>query len=172
MDQVWFLPAAVPPHKRGRNLTPGRQRVEMLKLAIGGHPGFVVSTYEVDRGGVSYTVDTLRHHRAEDPQAELFLLLGADMLLDLPNWHEASEVCRLATPVVVCRPGVAEPDYHALAQVASPQRIDLLGKHRVEMPQVDLGSSEIRRRVAAGLSIRYQVPRAVEKYIQTHGLYG
>jgi nicotinate-nucleotide adenylyltransferase len=171
LEQIRFLPAAVPPHKQGRDLTPGRQRLEMLKLATAGHPGFVVSTYELDRGGVSYTVDTLRHHRAEEPQAELFLLLGADMLLDLPNWHEASEVCRLASPVVVCRPGVAEPDYKALAEAAPPHWIDLLRQQRVEMPQVDLASSEIRRRVAAGLSIRYQVPRAVEKYIETHGLY-
>ena len=171
LDRVWFLPAGVPPHKQDRDLTPAPLRIEMLELAIAGHEQFAVSRYEVDRGGVSYTVDTLRHFRKEDPQGELFFLLGADMLHDLPHWREAAEVCRLAMPVVVRRAGAREPDFECLSGLVLPERIERIRQHQVEMPQIELCSSEIRRRVAAGLSIRYQTPRAVEKYIETHGLY-
>ena len=103
LDAVWFLPAAVPPHKQDRELTPAPQRIEMLELAIAGNPAFAVCRYEVDRGGVNYTVDTLSHLRDEDPGRELFFLLGADMLLDLPHWRSAAQVCELAVPVVVRR---------------------------------------------------------------------
>ena len=171
LDQVWFLPAAVPPHKQDRRLTPAAPRVEMLQLAIAGHPALDVNRYEIDRGGVSYTVDTLRHFRGEDPSGELFLLLGADMLHDLPQWREAHEICQLAIPVVVRRPGVGEPDFTCLAGLVSPERIDLIRRHQVDMPQIDFSSTEIRRRAAAGLSIRYYTPRAVEKYIETHRIY-
>ena len=171
LGQVWFFPAGVPPHKQGRELTAASSRIEMLQLAVAGDEGFVVNRYEVDRGGVSYTVDTLRHIRAEDPDAELFLLLGADMLDDLPTWREAARVCELATPITVARPGVGQPDFNCLAGVAPPERIDLIRRHQVEMPEVGFSSTEIRRRVADGLSIRYRTPRAVEKYIQTHQLY-
>ena len=171
LDQVRFLPAAVPPHKRDREVTPGENRIEMLELAIGGHDRFVVARYELDRGGVSYTVDTLRHFRSEDPEVELFLLLGADMLHDLPQWRESAAVCEMAIPVVVRRSGVEEPDFDCLSAVASAERIDVVRRHQVEMPQIGFSSSEIRRRTAAGESIRYHTPRAVEKYIQTHRLY-
>ena len=96
LDAVWFLPAAVPPHKQDRALTPAAQRIEMLELAIAGNAAFSVCRYETDRGGVNYTVDTLTHFREEDPSRELFLLLGADMLFDLPHWRNAAKVCELA----------------------------------------------------------------------------
>ena len=105
LDEVWFLPAAVPPHKQQRELTPGSQRIEMLELAIGGHAAFRVCRYEIDRGGVSYTVDTLAHFRQEHADAEMFFLLGADSLRDLPGWREPVRLCELATPVVVGRVG-------------------------------------------------------------------
>ncbi len=171
LDQVWFLPAAVPPHKPDRQLTPARARIEMLELAIAGHEAFAVSRYEADRGGVSFTVQTLRHFRSEMPQSELFLLVGADMLHDLPQWREAERICELAVPVVACRPGVEGPDFDCLASITSPERIEQIRRYQVEMPQIELSSTEIRRRAADRLSIRYQTPRAVEKYIQTHRLY-
>ncbi|MFH1922124.1 MAG: nicotinate-nucleotide adenylyltransferase [Planctomycetota bacterium] len=172
LERVLFLPAAVPPHKQDRRLTPASARVEMLQLAIAGHAAFDVNRYEVDRGGVSYTVETLRHFRGEDPDGELFLLVGADTLHDLPHWREAERVCQLAIPLVVRRPGAGEPDFGCLAGLVSPERIERIRRHQVDMPQIDSSSSEIRRRVGAGLSIRYQTPRAVEKYIETHQVYG
>ena len=171
LAQVWFLPAAVPPHKKDHTLSPAEQRIEMLELAIAGQPAFSVCRYEVDRGEVNYTVDTLAHFHEEDPQRELFFLMGTDMLNDLPNWRRADRVCELAVLVVVCRPGTGELDFAGLMGITSPQRIELIRRHQVEMPEIGISSSEIRRRIAAGLSIRYQTPRAVEEYIETHGLY-
>ena len=171
LDQVHFLPAAHPPHKQERELTAAEHRVAMLELAIAGHPAFSVSRFEIDRGGVSYTVDTLRHYHTEYPGSELFLLLGADMLLDLPHWHEARQVCELAIPVVAGRPGPGAPNFACLGQIASPEQIAAFRGHQVSMPQVGASSSEIRRRIAAGLGIRYWTPRAVEVYIEEHGLY-
>ena len=172
LDRVCFVPAGIPPHKQDRLLTPGPSRIEMLELAIAGHEAFSVSRFEIDQGGVSYTVDTLRHFHQEDPSPELFLLLGADMLYDLPRWREAEEVCRLAIVVAARRPGVPDLDFGCLSGVTSPERIELFRRHQVQMPLIGLNSSDLRRRVAEGRSIRYQVPRAVEMYIKAHGLYG
>lgn len=171
LDRVVFVPSAAPPHKRDRELTSAESRLAMLELAIAGHEPFTVSRCEVDRAGVNYTVDTLRHFRTEHPKAELFFVLGADMLLDLPTWREVGQVCELATIVAVRRAGVAEPDFGGLNGVVRPERIQWFREHQVEMPALGLSSTEIRRRVAAGRSIRYMTPRAVEKYIETHGLY-
>lgn len=171
LDAIWFLPAAVPPHKQGDRLTDAPQRIEMLDLAIAGHAALAISRHETDRGGVNFTVDTLAHFRREDPQIELFFLLGADMLLDLPNWHQPERICELATPVMVRRSGVAEPDLDCLGQIATPDQIQQIRRHQVEMPELGISSTEIRRRVAAGRSIRYLTPRAVEEYIQTRRLY-
>jgi nicotinate-nucleotide adenylyltransferase len=171
LDAVWFVPAAVPPHKQSRKLSSDADRVEMLRLAIGGHDAFSVSTWEIDRGGVSYTVDTLQKLHDEDPSRELFLLMGADSLADLPTWRKPERICSLAIPAVVRRNGSPEPDYAILSKLMSPERSALARQHFVETPLIDLSSTEIRNRVAAGKSIRYRTPRAVEKYIETHGLY-
>jgi nicotinate-nucleotide adenylyltransferase len=171
LDRVWFVPAAVAPHKIGRALTAGPQRVDMLRLAIGGQEAFVVSTMELDRGGVSYTVDTLEAIHAEQPDAELFLLVGSDSLADMPNWRQPRRICELALPVTVCQAGGPPPDFAAIAPLVAAERFEAIRRQQVEMPLVDLRASEIRRRVAAGLSIRYRTPRAVEKYIEAEQLY-
>ena len=172
LDEVRFLPAAVPPHKQDRELTPADARVEMLELAVAGNRAFSVSRYETDRGGVNYTVDTLTHFLGEAPDAKLFFLLGADMLHDLPRWRDAAQVCELALPLVVCRPGAGELDFDCLGTVATTERIEQIRRHQVEMPQIGISSTEIRRRVAADRSIRYHTPRAVEEYIRSNGLFG
>ena len=172
LDAVWFLPTAVPPHKRSRQLTPSERRVEMLELAIAGNPAFSVCRYETDRGGVNFTADTLGHFRREDPDRELFFLLGADMLHDLPTWRQPARICELATPVVVRRPGSPEPSFDGLASATSPGQVERIRRHQVDMPELGVSSTEIRRRMANGESIRYLTPRAVEEYIKTHELYG
>ena len=171
LDEVWFLPAAQPPHKRSRQVTPDQQRVEMLELAVADNPAFVVSRYEIDRGGVSYTVDTLEHFRQEDAGRELFLLVGADMLRDLPHWHRAERLCELAVVAAAGRPAAGQIDFDVLAAVTTPERIELFRRHRVEMPECGLSSTDLRRRIAEGRSIRHQTPRAVEEYIRSQGLY-
>ena len=171
LDLVWFMPAAAQPHKRNGPVATAAQRLDMLRLAVGGHPAFEVSTLELDRGGVSYTVDTLEAVRREQPAAELFLLMGADSLADFPTWREPARICELAIPVAVRRAGAAEPDYGQIAGLISTARLAEIERFRVEMPAVDFSASDIRRRVATGLSIRFRTPRAVEKYIEVQGLY-
>ena len=171
LDRVLFLPASIPPHKQTWRLTPAERRVEMLRLAIGGHEAFLVSELEIQRGGVTYTVDTLTALQEQQPQDELFFLMGADSLHDLPTWREAARICSLAVPVVVRRRGTPEPDFGVLADLVSADRLQLIRRHQVQMPLVEFSSTAIRQAVAAGRSIRYQTPRAVEKYIETQGLY-
>jgi nicotinate-nucleotide adenylyltransferase len=177
LDRVWFLPAATPPHKQQHDLLAGEQRAEMIELAIAGHAGFGVCRYELERGGVSYTVDTLQRFHDEQPTDELFFLMGADSLADLPTWKDPATICRLAIPVVVQRgdgartPSLESDEFRALAHLVEPERLQQIASARVEMPRIDLSASDLRRRVAAGQSIRYRTPRAVEKYIETHGLY-
>lgn len=171
LDQVWFMPAAVPPHKSGVSLTPVARRIEMLELAIAGQPAFAVSQLEAQRGGISFTVDTLAALQAEDPQRQLFFLLGADMLADLAHWREPARLCELATLIVVPRPPCEAPPLDALAGLLGPKALERIRAHVVAMPLVGLSASEIRRRAAAGLSIKYQTPPAVEQYILHTGLY-
>jgi nicotinate-nucleotide adenylyltransferase len=171
LDEVWFMPAAVPPHKRERELTAAKQRVEMLDLAIAGNPAFRVSKLELDRGGVSYTVDTLRTVKSQQPEAELFLLMGADSLRDLVTWREPAEICRLATPAVVRRGGQPALDFSVLAGIVSAERLREIAATEVDISAVDFSSSDLRERAATGRSLRYRTPRAVEMYIQAQKLY-
>ncbi len=171
LDRVLIVPAAVPPHKRSRALSSGRDRVEMVRLAIGGHEQLAVSTIEIDRGGVSYTVDTLTALAEQQPGSSLFFLMGADSLKDLPTWREPQRLCELAVPLVVRRAGSPEPDFSAISHLVTAARLEEIREHQVEMPIIELSSTEIRQRVAAGQSIRYRTPRAVEKFIEANGLY-
>src|SRR5438552_6416201 len=155
LDRVLFLPAAVPPHKAVEELSPAADRVEMLKLAIGGHPQFEVNTYEVDRGGLNYTFETLQTIRDQHPDADLFFLLGADSLNDLPRWREPQRICELATLIVAQRPGVPELNWQALAGLVSRDRLQQFQACQAAMPQIGISSNDLRRRVAEGRSIRY-----------------
>jgi nicotinate-nucleotide adenylyltransferase len=171
LDDVWFVPAAISPHKHEGPAASPSQRIDMLRLATGGHEAFRVSTIEIDRGGISYTVETLEAIHHEHPDAELFLLMGADSLADLPTWREPQRICELAIPLAVCRAGAAAPNYAALAPFVSHERLEAVIAERVEMPAIDLSASDLRRRAAAGKSLRYRTPRGVEKYIESQGLY-
>jgi len=171
LDLVLFLPAAIPPHKQTRDLTPADKRLEMLRLATAGHEAFAVSELEIQRGGVTYTVDTLTALREQRPHDEFFFLMGADSLCDLPAWRQAAKVCELSVPVVVRRRDTPEPDFETLEGLVSAARLQEIRRHQVQMPLVEFSSTAIRQAVAEGRTIRYQTPRAVEKYLQTQGLY-
>jgi nicotinate-nucleotide adenylyltransferase len=171
LDQVWLVPAAVPPHKQNAVLAPGKSRLEMLELALAGNEVLRPSGMELDRGGVSYTVDTLSQIASEQPGGTLFLLMGADSLADLPTWREPARICTLASPIVVRRAGSSEPDFSVLAPMVSAATLADIRRLQVEMPIIGLSSTDLRERAAAGRSLRFRTPRAVEKYIETHGLY-
>jgi nicotinate-nucleotide adenylyltransferase len=166
LDRVWFVVAGEPPHKRG-DRTPVAHRLEMARIAIAGHPHFEVSEIEASRPGPHYSVETLASVRAERPQDDLFFLIGADSLVDLPGWRDPAGIARLATIVVVNRPGIEEIEPANLPEfgpVAKPLQL-------VTIPPIGIASSDLRRRLADNRTIRYLVPRAVEAYIQAHGLY-
>lgn len=167
LDEVWFTPTAIQPLKHSGPHATNAQRVELLNLAIDDEPKWRVCTLEIDRGGPSYTVDTLRQIRVELPDARLFFLMGADALRDAPRWKEPAEIFRLATPLVVRRAGQPEPDLTTL----TPQCTEQTMPRRIEMPAIDVSSSEIRRRVVAGGPIGGFVPSAVAEYIAQHALY-
>lgn len=175
LDRVLFVPAAVAPHKVGGTFATAPHRLAMLALALGGHDAFAVSTVEIDRGGTSYTVDTLAELRQAFPDASLHLLLGPDSLEQFPTWRDPGGILAQARLVAVERAGL--DDVAAICRRGGLDR--LLGAdgleqvidERVTLPAIGLRSTDIRQRVAAGRGIRYRVPRAVECYIQSHGLY-
>ena len=171
LDEVWLIPAAVPPHKQSRELAPAKHRVEMLELALASHEQIKVSRLELDRGGVSYTLETLTAVKQLHTTATLLLLMGADSLHDLPTWREPARICELAIPAVVRRGGSPEPDFSVLAPLVSAARLSEIRAAQVEMPLVELSSTDLRSRAGEGRSLRFRTPRAVEKYIETHGLY-
>jgi len=171
LDEIWFMPAGSPPHKMSGRLASARDRVAMLRLATSGHPAFRVDTREVDRGGVSYTVDSLEQIRSERPSDELFLLLGADALADFPTWRSPARIAALAVLVTVRRAGSAAADLGRVAEAIGPAAHAQLVAHQVEMPQVDFSSRDLRARLSAGKSIRYRTPRPVERYLEESSLY-
>lgn len=156
LDEVWLVPAAQQPFKAGRHAAGAADRAAMVALAVAGEPGLACDPVEVDRGGPSYTVETLRALRARCPATTWFLCVGADAAAELPAWREAGSLPDLATIVVFRRPGAMVPP----------------GSYReVELPQVDISATDIRTRVRSGRSIRYLVPDAVADYIAAHRLY-
>lgn len=171
LDQIWFMPCAVQPHKPDRVLASGKHRQEMLELAIGGHPQFAVSTLELDRGGISYTVETLRALVAAHPEDSFYFLMGGDSLADFPTWREPEEICRLGIPLVVRRPGSPEPAWDSFAKWVTPERLAEIKSFQISMPIIDLSSTDIRNRIKDKRSIRYRLPRSVEMYIRGQHLY-
>jgi nicotinate-nucleotide adenylyltransferase len=167
LDRVWFVVTASPPHK-GRDRTPVAHRLEMARVAVAGHAAFEVSEIEAQGAGPHYSYQTLERLASERPGDELYFLIGADSLIDLPTWRHPERVAAAATIVVVNRPGLdreaVPPSPEVLGPDARPPRF-------VAVPPIGIASSDLRTRRAEGRSIRYQVPRGVEAYIEAHGLY-
>mgnify|MGYP001268975278 CR=1 FL=1 len=172
LDRVLLMPAAQQPLKPHAPLASAADRVAMLRLAIADRPALAVSTVEIDRGGVSYTADTLRALQKQHPHAELFFLLGADALADLPTWREPEAILALATPIAVRRPGSGEPDVEALAPLTSSERLAAMRSLAVDMPPTPIASSQIRQQIAEGGPWQALTPPAGADYIVAHGLYG
>jgi nicotinate-nucleotide adenylyltransferase len=171
LDEVRFVLAATSPFKLTQGSTAKEHRWQMLQLAVNGNPYFRADDRELRRGGTSYTVDTLREILSQSPQAEIVFLMGADSLVDFDKWREPAEICRLAFVAVVARGGFPPPDLTRLLPFLPPAETDSLERHLVRMPQCEISSSDIRRSVAEGRSIRYQVPPAVAAYIDQHQLF-
>lgn len=155
---VHLVPAYDQPFKSGEHCAGPEHRLAMLERAVVGHPRLVADDREIRRGGVSYTVDTLREMRREYPGDSLCLLIGADAAVDLPNWRDVDELTQLARIVALTRPGAAPPDHSMVDQCLA-------------VPAIDVSATEIRRRVVGGEPIANLVPPAVAAYIASHGLY-
>jgi nicotinate-nucleotide adenylyltransferase len=168
LEKVVFVVAGVPPHKLDEEVTPVEHRLAMVDLGIQSNPYFELSRVDVDRPGPSYTVDTmsiLQERFGED--TELFFVMGLDSLVELPTWHEPDRLVRLCRLVAVSRPGFdvdlagLESEVPGLAS-----RLEI-----IDMPEVDISSTDLQRRVREGLPIKYQVPEQVERYIREFQLY-
>jgi len=169
LERVLLLPARRQPLKDHEPWASDAQRLAMLRLAAEGNPRFAVSALELERPAPSYTVDTLRLlQESYGSSCELYFLLGIDAVNALDRWREPAALLRLARLVVMSRSDVREPDWALLQKIApdAADRVELLA-----VPDIDISSRELRRRVAAGAPIRYQVPEAVWTYIGEQGLY-
>jgi nicotinate-nucleotide adenylyltransferase len=176
LDVVLFLPSASPPHKPGGAKGPKAafpHRVRMAEIATAPDPGFIVSGREGLRPGPSYTVDLLREVRRErGPGAQLFFLIGADWVGGLGTWREIGEIFSLCRFLVVPRPGFPRAGPEELAGALGAEKARLLDEGRVPAPEIGISSTDIRKRLASGRSVRYLLPPGVEDYIRANGLYG
>jgi nicotinate-nucleotide adenylyltransferase len=164
LDRVLLVVANQPWQKSGRPLTPAEDRLAMVEAAVAGRDGLEASRIEIDRGGDTYTADTLEHLKAEDPDRELFLIVGTDVAADLATWERPDVVARLATLAVVGRAGVEKVD--KAGPTGSEWRVAT-----VDMPPLDLSSSDLRERHRAGKPLDFLVPDPVIALIRRRGLY-
>ncbi|QPC46956.1 nicotinate-nucleotide adenylyltransferase [Mangrovibacillus cuniculi] len=157
LDEIWFIPNASPPHKRKSLGVSNEDRVKMLSEATKDHPAFKVDEREMNRGGASYTVDTLRELKEEFPVNDFYFIIGADSVETLPTWKEIDVMLELVHFVAVNREGYQ-------LETSYPVTV-------VPFQPVSISSTDIRERIASGKSIRYRVPTQVEKYIRERKLY-
>jgi nicotinate-nucleotide adenylyltransferase len=161
LDEVVFIPAAMAPLRRQHAHLNDRQRLELLRAAITGDPRFVVSTIEIDRGGVSYSIDTARELAALHPESKLFWIIGSDQALQLAKWKDIEKLGELVEFVVLARPGSHFPK-------SPPAGVRL---HTVDSHLINISSTEIRERLAANKPVRHFLPAAVADLIDRHNLY-
>ncbi|MBN1584602.1 MAG: nicotinate-nucleotide adenylyltransferase [Anaerolineae bacterium] len=168
LSRMVFVPAGLPPHKLDQPVTDPEQRLDMVKLAIADNPHFCVSRMDLDRFGPSYTVDTIRLFLdAWGANTEIYFLMGSDSLAELVTWRQPDRLMRLCRIVAVGRPGY-EVDLKELDRLLPGAALLV---RLIDMPTLDISSTDIKRYVGNNQSIRYMVPRVVETYIYDHGLY-
>jgi nicotinate-nucleotide adenylyltransferase len=163
-DEIWFMPSYQPPHKTPLRSASAEERARMVEEAIRGNPSFRLERLEIERGGVSYTVDTVKELNRLYPEHRFSWIIGGDMVEYLPYWHRLDEIVQHARFFGVARPGFR----------IDPKKLPncLEGKITIaDMPEFDISSTQIRNRIADGQSIRYLVPDAVRAYITENRLY-
>ena len=157
LDKVSFLPDMQPPHRDHKGTIAADLRVDMLKLAVADNPFFDIEMEEINRGGVSYTYDTIKALKERHPDTDYYFIIGGDMVDYLPTWNKIDQLVEMVNFVGVRRKGAKNEAQYPVIWV--------------DVPTVAISSSDIRARVKSGQSIRYMVPRAVEDYIKEHQLY-
>ncbi|PYF99141.1 nicotinate-nucleotide adenylyltransferase [Georgenia satyanarayanai] len=161
LDEVLFVPTGEPVFKQDRTVTPAEHRYLMTVVATASNPRFTVSRVDIDRPGLTYTIDTLRDLKGSFPDAELYFITGADVLPEILSWKDVDELWSLAHFVGVDRPG------HHLDDTGLPSS----GVSLLEVPAMAISSTDCRRRVQEGMPVWYLVPDGVVQYIHKHGLY-
>ena len=169
LDRVLFMPAAQPPHKPAHGMTSATDRLVMTRLAIAGDEAFELTALEMERPGPSYTIDSVEElQRLYGDEAELFLLMAADSFAQIDTWRQPDALLERIEWVVGPRPGVPLPDRSSLQDRFGGRASRI---HLLDGPSLDVSSTQVRERVAAGHAIRYLVPRGVEELIVDRGLY-
>ena len=167
-----FIPSAAPPHQDNTTLAPAEHRLEMVRRAVADGPGFEVSDCEIRRAGPSYTIDTVSHFRAAcGDDAKLHWIIGADSLAELASWHRVDALADACHITTAQRPGFDAADLAPLQPRLSTTQIDAVRSGILNTPRIDISSTEIRRRIAEGLSVRYLVPESVRAYLLDLALY-
>jgi nicotinate-nucleotide adenylyltransferase len=185
LDRVIFIPASIPPHKSGRTTTPARDRLQMVRLAVARNPRFNVSTVEMARPGLSYSIDTIREFASKLNKADsLYFIIGLDAFREIGTWKDFGEIFSLCNFIVTSRPGSKENDPLKGTGIAVKKLFcyDFKRKnyrhrsgtrvHFIDLTDIAISASEIRALVRQGKSICYLVPPSVEKYLKRRGLYG
>jgi nicotinate-nucleotide adenylyltransferase len=171
VEHVRWFPAATSPLKQHGPIATNDQRLTMLRLALSGYAEHVVDTHELDRDGISYTVDTLEYLRQAFPDRRLYLIMGADSLASLSAWKSPEQLLQLCTLAVIARGGQPPPNYEVMMGLASPEKIAECQAAEIVMPQIEISSSDMRSRVAQSRSIRFRVPHPVDAFIRQTALY-
>jgi len=169
LDEILFIPTSHTPLKEDAVITAAEHRVRMLELAVASHPAFSVSRIEIDRAGISYTVDTIAElKKSSGSGSELYFITGLDSLKTLPRWKEPGRIIRMCRLVTVKRPGYEVPGIDTFEKQVPGLKENLI---ILDDPAPDISATDIRKKVAAGLSISGLVPALVEQYILAKGLY-
>lgn len=172
LARVVFLPSRQPPHKHEDDLLDGAHRGEMVKLAIADEPRFSFSDYDLTRQGPSFTIDTVRHFRAElGSEVELCWIIGADSLRELPTWRSVTELIEECRIITAARPGWKTDVWDDLRHTFTDKQVERLRSGVVETPLIDISATDIRGRISSGLSVRYLMPEAVISYVRENNLY-
>ncbi len=166
LERVIFIPAATPPHKQKKTISDSEHRYRMASLAVNSNPFFSVSALEIERGGLSYTVDTLKTLQQIYPLAKLFFITGADAVLELLNWHDVNELFSLCHFIAATRPGYDLEDKLTAWPEEMRQHISTF-----MVPALAISSTDIRGRVQEHKPIKYLLPEEVEQYIFSNKLY-
>ena len=167
LDQVWFTPVGQPPHKLDRSVSAAEHRISMTRLAISGNPGFAMSLNDVNRPGPHYTYALLQQLQTKYPHHQWHMIIGGDSLVDLPKWHQPTALVKLVRLAVAHRPD-SQPNITQLEQTIPDLQAQIDWIHS---PLVHVSSSDLRKRFASGLPLRYAVPDAVIEYIAANRLY-
>lgn len=157
LDEIWVMPDNIPPHVDKKETISAIDRIEMVRLAIEDNPKFKLDLTDINRGGISYTYETMKLITSANPDVDFYFIIGGDMVEYLPKWYKIDELINLVKFVGVCRPGYEKASKYPVIWVNSPE--------------LAISSTDIRKKVKSNQSIKYLVPKKVEEYIQKEGLY-